>query len=252
MKITTNSHRKALRRTGRVCLAFFASLWFFSCSKRESEQKKIKEDFASLAAALAAYQQECGTFPTTSQGLQPLVQKPTTIPIPRRWSQKIAALPTDPWGNPYVYRYPGAFDSTIYEVISTGPDGKQNFHGSSTDDISSQNPTTIEALVPSEAEQAGVGLTTAKAQRAFNKLNLGPGVAVVKGVRLNKGKGPETVDLNLTNFQYLDTFQKSKSYSGAAEATFQGYTDGHWTLKEMHFFLATAESANFTYDLDIE
>ena len=31
----------------------------------------------------------------------------------------------DPWNNPYVYRYPGTHNTSGYDLLSTGPDGRE-------------------------------------------------------------------------------------------------------------------------------
>lgn len=62
--------------------------------------------------------------PSTEQGLQALVTKPTGEPQPHRWRQLMPGLLTDPWGNPYQYVLGGKRSKDEYEVFSKGPDGK--------------------------------------------------------------------------------------------------------------------------------
>ena len=96
----------------------------------------VDGDFASIDNALQAYRNNAGNFPSGQQGLMALVEKPSSAPRPRRWIQIMDQLPKDPWGNEYVYKYPGSKDSSRPELISYGADGLEG----SKDDISSQDP----------------------------------------------------------------------------------------------------------------
>ncbi len=75
-----------------------------------------------LAGDLALYEATNGFPPTTQQGLAALVQKPTSEPIPRKWSQREEKLDPDPWGMEYQYEYPGKHNKTGFDVFSAGPD----------------------------------------------------------------------------------------------------------------------------------
>lgn len=66
----------------------------------------VKGELTAIAVALDAYALDCGTYPTTEQGLQALWEAPYFHPVPREWDGPYLGGPTtvDPWGNPYVYR----------------------------------------------------------------------------------------------------------------------------------------------------
>ncbi len=83
-----------------------------------------RNDIASLAAALQLYRLDNRTYPSTAQGLEALAERPTSEPLPSNWHPEgyLDALPTDPWGNPYVYRMPG--QSGAFDLISLGADGQ--------------------------------------------------------------------------------------------------------------------------------
>lgn len=81
------------------------------------------------------YKLNAGSYPTTQQGLDSLVNKPTTTPVPKRWVQVMSKIPNDPWDSPYVYRFPGSKRANDFELISYGPDGIEN----TDDDLSSQD-----------------------------------------------------------------------------------------------------------------
>lgn len=87
---------------------------------------KAKSDIVILESALDFYKMDAGKYPTTEQGLQALVEKPTVAPIPHKYNPKgylkKPILPKDPWGRPYQYLSPGShFD---YDILSYGADGQ--------------------------------------------------------------------------------------------------------------------------------
>lgn len=93
-----------------------------------SEQAKVaiaKADIeATLATALKLYELDNGNFPTTSQGLDALLRKPTSSPVPTNWNGPyIEKSPFDPWGRTYQYRSPGE-KRTDYDLSSEGKDEK--------------------------------------------------------------------------------------------------------------------------------
>ncbi len=97
--------------------------------------RQVEADFKSFETALGMYKLNGGSFPTTQQGLKALVEKPTSTPVPRRWSQIMKKLTPDPWGNDYGYRFPGKKNANDYEIFSKGEDGQEG----TADDLSSQD-----------------------------------------------------------------------------------------------------------------
>src|SRR4029434_101739 len=83
-------------------------------------QMRILED------ALKRYKLDNGVFPTTEQGLEALVRRPTSGILPRGWPEggylDKQEIPRDPWGNTYVYISPGQH-SPDYDLKSFGSDG---------------------------------------------------------------------------------------------------------------------------------
>ena len=94
-------------------------------------------NFTSLKSNLDLYKMNgLKGYPTTEQGLQALVEKPTTEPIPEDWIQMLKPVKLlDPWGNPYTYYFPGTKNPNKPEIISSGPDGVFG----NDDDLSSQD-----------------------------------------------------------------------------------------------------------------
>lgn len=97
--------------------------------------QRVEADFNAIGAALKTYKLNAGMYPTAQQGLKALVEKPGS-PTPRRWTKLADAVPKDPWGNEYIYRFPGKNDKNEYELISKGKDGMEG----GEDDFSSQDP----------------------------------------------------------------------------------------------------------------
>jgi general secretion pathway protein G len=72
-------------------------------------------------SALDQYKVDNGSYP---RGLENLVQQAdeaTNWQGPYFESPK---LPVDPWGNNYIYQFPGTHGTNFYDLVSAGPDGK--------------------------------------------------------------------------------------------------------------------------------
>src|ERR1700733_8920126 len=71
----------------------------------QARMVKVKQDILAIQGALDLYKLDNGTYPTTDQGLQALVTKPTQAPIPRSWKSEgyLQETPVDPWGQNYQY-----------------------------------------------------------------------------------------------------------------------------------------------------
>lgn len=79
----------------------------------------------NIPTALKLYELDNGFFPSTSQGLNALLQKPTTAPIPENWNGPyLEKQPIDPWGRPYQYQSPGVHRPHDYDLFSLGKDPK--------------------------------------------------------------------------------------------------------------------------------
>jgi len=106
--------------------------------QEQAQIQKAKIDIEMLSGALTMYKLDNFNFPSTSQGLEALINKPSGSPEAKNWrSGYVNRLPKDPWGNPYIYIQPGS-DSKDYDIISYGSDGKKG-GASSAEDISSAN-----------------------------------------------------------------------------------------------------------------
>ncbi|HYF34895.1 MAG TPA: type II secretion system major pseudopilin GspG [Prosthecobacter sp.] len=89
-----------------------------------SKETRVVSDIDRVATALLGYESRASRLPTTDQGLKALVDKPTTEPVPERWTQFLKEVPMDPWGQEYKYRNPGQKSKDGYDVWTVGPDGQ--------------------------------------------------------------------------------------------------------------------------------
>ena len=97
----------------------------------ESRVKTAKLQIESFGSALDLFYLDAGRYPTTSEGLEALVQRPTSIQAWNGPYLKGGRVPVDPWGNPYQYRSP--VDRAPYEIMSFGSDGREGGTGTAAD-----------------------------------------------------------------------------------------------------------------------
>jgi general secretion pathway protein G len=97
----------------------------------ESRVKTAKLQIESFGSALDLFYLDTGRYPTTSEGLNALAQRPTGIEIWNGPYVKGGKVPSDPWGNPYQYRSP--MESAPYEIVSYGSDGREGGTGTAAD-----------------------------------------------------------------------------------------------------------------------
>ncbi len=92
-----------------------------------------KQDIATLMQALKLYRLDNQRFPSTEQGLQALVTRPTVAPVPPNWKTGgyLDRLNRDPWGNAYQYLSPGTRGEV--DLFSYGADGKPGGSGIDAD-----------------------------------------------------------------------------------------------------------------------
>lgn len=94
---------------------------------------KAKQDIAQLKQSLELYKLDNQRYPTTEQGLQSLVTKPTTGPAANGWKTGgyIDKLPKDPWNGQYQYLSPGVKGSV--DIFTFGADGQPGGNGNDAD-----------------------------------------------------------------------------------------------------------------------
>lgn len=99
----------------------------------QAQVEKAKSDFKALQTALKLYRIDNFVYPTTEQGLDALVSKPSIAPVPRNWKSSgyIDKLQQDPWGRNYLYASPA--EGHEYDIYSLGADGVTGGEGTAAD-----------------------------------------------------------------------------------------------------------------------
>jgi general secretion pathway protein G len=90
-----------------------------------------RTDITNIMQALKLYRLDNQRYPTGEQGLQSLINKPTSGPVPNNWKLYLEKLPNDPWGRPYQYLNPGIKGEI--DVMSFGADGQSGGEGKDAD-----------------------------------------------------------------------------------------------------------------------
>jgi general secretion pathway protein G len=120
-----------------LILAILAALIVPRVVGRTGDAKRAKaaSDIATLVSLLQQYRLDNDKYPTTEQGLNALRVAPSDAP---NWKGPYTSkdLPTDPWGNEYVYQSPGP-NGSDFVVESYGSDGQPGGDGEAAD-ISSE------------------------------------------------------------------------------------------------------------------
>ncbi len=110
-----------------VILGILAALVVPQVMNRPDQAKVTvaKGDIKAIGAALDMYKLDNFAYPSTQQGLEALVKKPSGNPQPKNWNKDgyLKRLPVDAWGNPYQYLSPGT--KSAYDLYSFGADGKE-------------------------------------------------------------------------------------------------------------------------------
>lgn len=102
-----------------------AGIYYLSGSLDIAKTQRVQADIQTLTTQLQAYQMQNLILPTSAQGLQALVTRPTSEPQPKRWTRLMKKI-TDPWGNDYRYKRPGVKNSDSFDIYSLGPDGVES------------------------------------------------------------------------------------------------------------------------------
>jgi general secretion pathway protein G len=90
-----------------------------------ARESRVEADIQSISTQLRVYEMQNLRPPTTQQGLQALVTRPGGDPPPRRWRQLLEKVPLDPWGEEYVYYWPGKKNADGFDLFSKGPDRQE-------------------------------------------------------------------------------------------------------------------------------
>jgi general secretion pathway protein G len=99
-------------------------------AKSDTAQLQISE----LGAGLDLFHLEVGRYPSSSEGLQALVEAPSSASNWHGPYLKKSTVPKDPWGNEYIYQFPG--DHGPYDLYSYGADNAEGGEGDNKDLVS--------------------------------------------------------------------------------------------------------------------
>jgi general secretion pathway protein G len=110
---------------GLAIIAIIASIAVPNLMSRLDQAKvsATKAEMASIVTALNMYKLDNGHYPSTSQGLKALVERPSGTPAANNWAQEgyLRKLPKDKWNNDFLYIAPGS--NGPFDIISYGADG---------------------------------------------------------------------------------------------------------------------------------
>ena len=103
----------------------------------QARTNAAKADIKNIQTALNLYKLDNFSYPTTEQGIEALVSKPSGDPEPRNWKQYLDSVPEDPWGEAYIYISPG--ENGDYDLYSLGADYQEGGEGEASDVTSWNN-----------------------------------------------------------------------------------------------------------------
>ena len=120
-----------------IAATFVAPQWFRSM---RDPRATAQSDMNAIGAALEAYRHDSGEYPTSAQGLDALRMPPVLAPKSDDWwgPYIVTHVPTDPWGNAYVYRREVSAGAQSYILMSYGADGRPGGSGGDADVVFGQ------------------------------------------------------------------------------------------------------------------
>lgn len=100
--------------------------------------RKARIDVETLSQTLQHYRLDTGQYPSADEGLEALIERPLSLPDNTRYPPGgylgKPVLPKDPWGNDYVYIYPG--EHGVFDIYSMGADGRPGGEDNDADIVS--------------------------------------------------------------------------------------------------------------------
>jgi general secretion pathway protein G len=98
----------------------------------EARVTRSRQDIQGIVTALSLYKLDNFSYPSSGQGLEALVTKPSGQPDAPNWKGPyLDRVAKDPWGHPYLYAQPGQHGNI--DVFSYGADGKPGGEGEAAD-----------------------------------------------------------------------------------------------------------------------
>ena len=94
----------------------------FSGRTEQAKEQAAVTQISTFKTALDAFEVDNGYYPKGRNGLLDLVQKPRDSV---NWhGPYLESIPKDPWGNDYLYEFPGKHNPNSFDIMSMGPDGR--------------------------------------------------------------------------------------------------------------------------------
>ena len=99
----------------------------------QANSSTAQTQISQLEQALETYRLRMGRYPSTDEGLDALVTPPADARLAARFPEGgfINNLPSDPWGNDFLYLYPG--EHGRFDVWTLGADGREGGEGEDAD-----------------------------------------------------------------------------------------------------------------------
>lgn len=111
---------------GIIAILVGSAIYLLVGNVDTAREQRVDADIQAISTQLQVYEMMNFTYPSTQQGLEALVTRPTTEPLPQRWRRLLESVPLDPWGTPYQYAYPGRLNADGYDLYSLGPDRRES------------------------------------------------------------------------------------------------------------------------------
>ena len=96
----------------------------FAGRSKQAKVTAAKSQISNLEIAIDSFEIDMGYFPKAGNDLRDLVAEPNSNNVQDWHGPYISYIPKDPWGNDYVYNYPGKMNIGSYDISSGGPDMK--------------------------------------------------------------------------------------------------------------------------------
>jgi len=116
-----------------VILAVLAAIVVPKFTGRTDDAKAgaAKTTVRTIEGSLDQFELDTGRYPTSEEGIRALLEVPANV---TNWKGPyFKGELKDPWGNEYVYRYPGTVNTNGPDIFSMGKDGKEGGEGSDAD-----------------------------------------------------------------------------------------------------------------------
>ena len=105
----------------------------------KAKQQTARADISTYGSSLDQFKLDMGSYPSELEGLEALQNLPSGAQNGDKYRPGgyVKLVKDDPWGNPYVYRFPG--DNGLFDILSYGADGEPGGEGFDKDIVSWEN-----------------------------------------------------------------------------------------------------------------